>query len=88
MNKLEALTNFMRSYIQLLVNDTRAVVNYAKLFRDWGIPIIIIVAAFSILPSYLTPILGPALGAWAGYGISAVVAAIALWLSKQAQKQV
>ena len=88
MNKLKSLISFFSRFAR----NTKAMADYMRLAKDWGIPIIIIVASFAILPNWLTtlmgPTLGPVLGQATGYAISAVVAAIALWLSKQAQKRV
>lgn len=74
------------------MDDTKAAINTMKILKSWVIPIIIIVGAFALLPDMFTtwfgPALGPTLGQWTGYVVSAMVAAIALWLTRYTEKHI
>ena len=61
--------------------------DYMKLFKEYGVPAIIIVALLTLLPPYLTPIMGSIAGQYTTYLVAALIVVLALFLNKKAQKQ-
>lgn len=72
-----------------MVKTMKFDMNFAK---KWVLPVLIISAAFTLLPTsfnaWFGPMLGPSFGTWTGYLLSAAIAAIALWFVRYTEKKI
>lgn len=61
--------------------------NWTKIFKTYLLPAIIILGAMWLIPPAVTPVVGPYLGTFTAVLVSLAAIVIAIWLSKQAEKQ-
>jgi len=61
--------------------------NWGKTFKTYLLPAIIILGAMWLIPPAINPIVGPYLGQFTAIVVSIAAIVIAIWLSKQAEKQ-
>lgn len=60
--------------------------NWMAIFKDYGIFALILVGCMVLFPPALTPVLGPTLGQYTSYSVTAIVGVVSLWVSRKTKK--